>query len=107
MVCIVIVLVTEKLSAFITPSSSFTQSMVVVCIFHTLKISNLTEVSVMEMPASDMVFQEIKAHACTVDTRCSFSPPPSLRLGTRLVWFMCEWYVCVCMCVCVCVCVHV
>ena len=66
-----IILATEKLSSFIAPSSSFTQSVVVVCIFHTVKIGNLTEVSVTEMPASDTVFQEfleINAHAHTVDT---------------------------------------
>ena len=50
-----------------------------VWIFHTVKIGNLTEVSVTEMPASDTVFQEfleINAHAHTVDTRRSFSPSP-------------------------------
>ena len=52
-----------------------------------VKIGNLTEVSVTEMAASDTVFQEfleINAHARTVDTRRSFFPPPSPRLGTRL-----------------------
>ena len=52
-----IILATEKLGAFIAPSSSFTQSVVVVCIFHTVKIGNFTEVSVTEMPASDAVLQ--------------------------------------------------
>ena len=47
---------TKKLSAFITHWSSFTQRVVVVFIFHTLKIGNLTEVSVTEVPASDTVF---------------------------------------------------
>ena len=79
-----IILATEKLSAFIAPSSLFTQSVVVVCIFHTVKIANLKDVSVTEIPASDMVFQEfleMNAHARTVDTRRSFFPSPSPHLG--------------------------
>ena len=60
--------------------------MVVVFIFHKLKIGNLTEVSVTEMPASDTVFQEfweIKAHAHTVDTRHSFFPSPFSAPGNE------------------------
>ena len=57
-----------------------------VCNFHTVKISNLTEVSVTEMPASDTVFQEfleINAHAHTVDTRHSFPPSPISALENK------------------------
>ena len=53
---------------------------------HTVKISNLTEVSVMEMSTSDTVFQEfleINAHAHTVDTRRSFSPSPFSAPGNE------------------------
>ena len=81
-----IILATEKLSAFIAPSSTFTQSMAVVCVFHTVKTNNLTEVSVTEMPASNPVFQEfleINAHAHTVDTRRSFFPSPFSAPGNE------------------------
>ena len=57
-----------------------------VCIFHTVKIGNLTEVSVTEMSASDTVFQEfleINAHAHTVDNRRSFSPSPFSAPGNE------------------------
>ena len=50
------------------------------------KNRNLTEVSVTEMPASDMIFQEfseINAHAHTVDTRRSFSPSPFSAPGNE------------------------
>ena len=56
----------------------------VVCIFHVVKISYLTEVSVTEM--SDTVFQgllEINAHVHTEDTRCSFFPFPFSAPGKR------------------------
>ena len=79
-----IILATEKLSAFIAPSSSFTQSVVVVCIFHTVKIGNLKDISVTEMPTSDMVFQEFNAHARTVDTRVLLFPLPFSAPGKRL-----------------------
>ena len=97
-----IILATKELSAFIAPLSSFTQSVVVVFILHTLKIGNLTEVSVMEMPASDTVFQEfleINAHAHTVDTRRSFFPSPfsapgnKAKKGSKKKKFVCG-YVC-------------
>ena len=59
-----------------------------VCISHTVKISNLTEVSVTEMPTSDTVFQEflkINAHARTVDTRRSFFPSPFSTPGNEAI----------------------
>ena len=60
-------------------SLSFTQSVVVVFIFHTVKIGNLTEVSVTEMPASDTVFQEV----LEIDTRRSFFPSPFSAPGNQ------------------------
>ena len=59
-----------------------------VYIFHTVKIGNLTEVSVTEMPVSDTVFQEfleINAHVHTVDTRRSFFPSPFSAPGNELM----------------------
>ena len=68
-----------------------------VCIFHTVKIGNLTEVNVTEMPASDTVFQdflEINTHAHTVDTRRSFFPSPFSAPGNkaRVSYVIWNWF---------------
>ena len=55
-------------------------------LLHTVKIGNLTAVSVTEMPTSDTVFQEflkINTHARTVDTRHSFLPSPFFVPGNE------------------------
>ena len=57
----------------------------VVCIFHTVKTSYLTEVSVTEMPASDMVLQEfLEIDMHTVDTRYSFFPSHFFAPGNEV-----------------------
>ena len=71
----------EKLRAFITPSSSSTES--VVADRHLSNGKNqLTRGSVIEMPVSETVFQEfmeLNMHAHIVDIRCSFLPPLCTR----------------------------
>ena len=66
------VIVNEELSAFIAPSSSSTQSMVSCRHFSHERNWLYQELYITEMPISDTVFQEINAHAYTVDTMRSF-----------------------------------
>ena len=73
------------MSAFIAPSSSSTQSMVSGRHFSHERNWLYLELFITEMPINDRVFQEINAHAYTVDT-CAHSMHsffPLLSMGKQ------------------------